>query len=221
MALSFGKRDAQRMLDVLDPEYAEMLAEHKVLKKSGADEARLNELTDLLASAEDFGKAALAAAFEVIQEKAKFTVVGQVKQPDKDGKNHGDKIALDWYATEKQATEDALKLTYSSQTHEEAFGWVLPIWHGTPANWYAGRKKDKQLEAVADESYRNQELQRRLTWLEEHEGEPMPGDWTVWVAAQAETDECFMCDGTGRIANDSIPRRKDRDYPGKEREEIA
>ena len=154
-------------------------------------------------SAEEAAEAAMLAAFEMYEARAKFTVVGQVKQPD--GK--GDKVALGWYATENQATQDALKLTYSTQTHEEHRAWVLKVHHGTPNDYYIDRKKAKKADAAADASYRQREMQRRIQWFEDHPGEQPPLDWTIQVAFDNQTDECEACKGMGRIPKPELPRR--------------
>lgn len=166
MAVNFTKRNVAAMAEALDQEYETL---------------------------DDAAAAALEAAVKIIESRAKFTVVGQVKHPE----NKGDKIALGWYVTEKQALEDALKLTMSNQTHEEAYAWVLGIHHGTPFDWYKGRKRDRLSEELADLRWSERELQRRIEWFEQHPGAEAPKDWGV-VPYQSATQLCDRCYGTGR-----------------------
>lgn len=156
---------------------------------------------------EEAARAALDAAMEIAAKRAKYTVVGQIN-------GNGDKVALGWYPTEKQAREDALRLAYSHITHEEARAWVLPIHHNTPHSWYKVRKEAAKADDLADASYRERELQRRIEWCRNHPDEPLPLDWTVEIASEADTSECEACGGVGRVPRDDIPRREslDRTY---------
>lgn len=207
MALKFGVTDARKLAPQLDPEYDEWKAEVKILKaalkKAKGEEAvevarKIGDLEDLMVGAEDHALTALEGAMEIISAKAKFTVVGQVKSKD----NSGDKVALGMYGTEKQATDDAYRLTYSTQTHEEGYAWVLPIFDGTPANWYSARKGERNALAASEGSFRERELARRVQWVEDHPDQPLPEDWGVFVPFTSETTDCPMCDGLGRVAND-------------------
>lgn len=186
MALKFGKRDVNKMADVLDAEYE---------------------------TVEEAAQAALEAAMSIIEAKAKFTVVSQVSYTDnewvKPSDPRAEKVALGWYSTEKQALDDALKMAYSTQTHEEHRSWVLPLHHGTPNDYYVARKKAKKAQEAGDTSYREKELQRRIKWIEEHPGEKLPEDWTVEVASEADTDECEVCKGMGRVPKAHLTRRAD------------
>lgn len=169
MSLTFTKRQIASLAEVLDKDYS---------------------------SAFEAAEAALAAAHEIIIQRARFTVVGQVKT--KTGDPPGDKIALGWYATEGQATQDALKLTYSVQTHEEHRAWVLPIFNGTPNAYYVERKKRFKMEDLANKSFRERELARRSAWLEANPDEPIPEDWGL-IPFDAELTDCPMCDGSGKL----------------------
>jgi hypothetical protein len=158
---------------------------------------------------EEAAKAALEAALDIIKDRARFTVVAQIDA--KPGEEPGDKIALRWHATEKQAIEDALKTAYSTQTHEEAHAWVLPIFNDSPSAYYSSRKKDRKAAELENSSYRERELQRRVQWVEDHPDEPLPLDWTVFVATQSQTTECETCKGMGRIPDEAIKRRADNE----------
>lgn len=157
MSLSFTKKQVGRMADVLDQDYD---------------------------TVEEAAQAALDCALELIAERGKFTVVGQLRlagpgEHVEPSDPRAEKIALGYYATEKQATEDALKLAYSTQTGEEYRAWVLPVWHGTPASYYTDRKNTRKAKEMADRGYFEEELARRLEWVAEHPGEPTPEEWGV------------------------------------------
>lgn len=151
-------------------------------------------LDDEYETVEEAAAAVLDAAWAIVQERAKFTVVGQIKTPA--GQPAGDKVALGWYATQTQATNDALKLTHSSQTHESALAWVLPVVHGTPNDWYVSRKNAKKAEAATDSSVRERELQRRIAWVAAHPDDPIPPNWGL-VPWDREVTDCTVCEGTG------------------------
>lgn len=186
MALTFTKKHVQRMAEVLDQDYE---------------------------TVEEAAKAALDAAYEIVVERAKFTVVGQIRRTENEEIHPSDeratKYALGWYATEKQALSDALKAALSTQTHEESRAWVLPIHNVTPSAFYQERHKKRKAEAIEDASYREAELARRERWVEENPGKPLPLDWTVEIACEAQTKLCKACDGLGRIPNDDLFTRAD------------
>lgn len=147
---------------------------------------------------EDAALAALEAALDIIKARAKFTVVGQVKTKDASG----DKVALGWYPTLTQATQDALKLTYSTQTHEEHLAWVLPIFNDTPNAYYVSRKKAKSADEIADKSFRERELARRVAWFEDNPGAQPPKEWGVSIPLESDLSECPLCDGMGKVVKD-------------------
>lgn len=213
MAVNFVKKSIAKMAGVLEPEYPDWIERAKALRKQELDPLNpldspeieeLEKLEDMLDDLEDMALAALEAAQEVIAERAKYTVVGQVKEPG----GNGDKVALGWYPTEKQATSDALSLAYSTQTHEEARAWVLPVHHSTPHSWYKARKSAQVAEGETL-NHRQAELKMRQQWLEAHEDEPIPLDWSVEVVTEIDTDECPHCYGLGRIPGDHIKRREE------------
>lgn len=120
MAVKAGKREVARMVAVLD-------AEHETV--------------------EDAARAALDEAFAIYESRAKFNVVGQLYFSMHDGGHlrHSDeravKVSLGMFSTEGDARRAAESLTYSTQTHEQFRSWVLPVHHGTPADFYRDRKK--------------------------------------------------------------------------------
>ena len=152
--IHFTKKQVQVMADVLNDEY-----------------------DDVTEAAE----AALETALDLLSERAKFTVVGQLNRQDgalvPPGDERAEKVALGYYATERQATDDALKMSYSTQTHEEFRAWVLPIHWGTPNDFYIERKKAKKVAEAADGTVRERELQRRLTWVAENPDKPLPPEF--------------------------------------------
>lgn len=180
MALSFGKRDVARIAAVLDPDYKELPPEQQ------------SELLDLASTALD-------EAYDLIQKKGKFTLAGRVKRDGSaDEVEGGDIVALGLYQTEKQALNDALKLAYSTQTHESHSVLVLPVFPGTPSAYYKSRKKNAEEREAASRSYMERELQRRVKWCEEHPGEPTPLEWGV-IPFESGTVECGECLGVGRV----------------------
>jgi hypothetical protein len=212
VGLSFGKRDVAKMAAALEPEYADWLKRHKALvkeaKEAEGDTRELdNEITRLggmLDEVEEIARGALDAAMSIVEGKAKYTVVGQVNAPD----NKGDKVALGWYATAKQAESDGLKLTYSSITHETARAWVLPIHHDTPHSWYGERKAESKADDIGDGSFREHELQRRIEWVKEHPDEPVPEDWGL-IPWGSEVRDCPTCEGAGKVALNDNEERED------------
>jgi hypothetical protein len=184
--LTWTKAHIKRMAEVLDGEYE---------------------------TVEDAAKAAMAEAFEIVQERAKFTVVGQVMRVGNKTLAPSDedatKFALGWYATQKQATDDALRVALSTQTHEEARAWVLPIFNGTPSAFYQARKSERNELTSQEGSYREAEIARRTKWFEDNPGAKIPDDWTVDVAGESQTQTCPTCHGIGRTPKDDVPLRAD------------
>lgn len=105
---------------------------------------------------EDAARAALEEAFAIYEAKAKFTIVGQLYYSPKGGWSSPEeaaatKVALGRYGTETAALRDAESFAISSTTHEQFRAWVLPVFHGTPASYFSGRKSAlKAIEAASD-----------------------------------------------------------------------
>lgn len=150
MAVTFTKANVSKMATILEGDYE---------------------------TVEEAARAALNGAMEIIESRAKFTVVGQVKRHD----NKGDKVALGWYGTETQATSAAMGLAFSTKTNEEHFAWVLPVHHGTPDSYYKDRKANIGLSEMAA---REAESRKRQAWYEAHPGERLPADWGVNLSHQ-------------------------------------
>lgn len=201
MGLNFTKKNVATMAARLEPEYETWIAREKEIKKELKElpgepllTEELENLDKLCGEVEGFAAEALEAAYEIIQDRAKFTVVSQIKDPD----NKGAKVALGWYATEKQAMEDALKLTISTQTNEEALAWVLKLWHGTPFDYYKNRKDILKVTAGTNSSWRYTEVLRREQWFKDNPEIAPPEDWGL-IPWDSETVVCPTCFGTGRI----------------------
>jgi hypothetical protein len=126
VSLTIGKRDVSRAAAVLDQEYD---------------------------SVEDAAKAMLEFAFDLYEEKAKWTVVGQLLRSDgtvDPATAEASKVALGAYGTETQALNAASSLVVSTQTNEMFRCWALPIWQGTPASFHKARKEAKKSDAMGD-----------------------------------------------------------------------
>lgn len=135
---------------------------------------------------EDMDAAAIAAldvALAIVESRAKFTAVGQLRfaeghlTPDEARSNM---VALGWYATELQADTAARQLVYSTATHEEFRTWTLPIFNGTPAAYYTTRKQAREAVKNALKSGPEAELQRRIQWFKDNPDAEAP-DWApIW-----------------------------------------
>lgn len=133
MSLKYGKAEIKTMIEAFDQD-------HETI-----EEAAL---------------AALAAAEEIFEKRANFTVVGQVRgtkermtiPPDDP---EAVKMALGWYSTAGDAEKAAQSLWTSTASGDQLRVWVLPTFHGTPADWHGKRRDDykaKQQKANQDKS---------------------------------------------------------------------
>lgn len=127
MALKHGKAQITKMIEALEGEYE---------------------------TVEQAALAALATAEEIFEDRAKFVVVGQLK--DKNGRSNipptdpeAIKLSLGWYSTEGDATSAAGSLWHSSASGDTFRTWVLPVFHGTPADLHAKQKEKYQKENEA------------------------------------------------------------------------
>lgn len=98
-------------------------------------------------SAEQAAEAVLDAALEILEKRAAFVVVGQLRYSRQEGgwidpeDAKAAKICLGFYSTQGDADKAAYALTYSAATHEEFRAWSLPVEHCTPAEAYQKRKQ--------------------------------------------------------------------------------
>lgn len=120
MPIKTGKTEVEKMLKVLDEKHETM---------------------------RDAAVAVLAAAVQIVEDRAKFVVVGQIKWDQTLEGGYADleqrkasKVCLGFFSTAGDARAAAESLVYSSQTHEEALAWTLPVAHESAASWYAKRK---------------------------------------------------------------------------------
>lgn len=168
MSLKVGKREVDKFMSTLEGEYD---------------------------SPEDAAKAALEAAWSIYEDKAAWTVVGQVHY-DPHGGGWVDpedarvaRIALGRYATEKQA-EDAARSLRVGSNGEEFKAWVLPVHHGTPHSYFTEKKKERQAKNVDDHVWARQKaaVERASAFFEQH-----PGAGSLPEDFYEEADRCGKC----------------------------
>ena len=116
--------------------------------KPGATEYR--QLVDLLSQewedVEDLAKAVMEKSYAVYASKAKFAVIGQTVRADnpafKGTPRRG--FVLDVFRTQKQADDEALKLTSSrANPTEPQATWVVPMFGGTAHAYHSSRKAER------------------------------------------------------------------------------
>lgn len=169
--LTFEKTEARRLAKVLDPGYADLDSEQK-------------------AELEALASAALTEAADIVLERAKFTVVGQLYAGPESrwvarGEADAAKGCLGFFSTAGGAREAAEGLTYNAQTHEEWRSWVLPVFHGSANDFHRERKAAKQA-AAAEALVRHKEEQGRLTeaWMQQRAEEI--GEWFNGLPAEEQ-----------------------------------
>lgn len=130
MSLTIGKRDIKAMTALLDEEWDDV---------------------------EDLAAELLRTAWGIYEARAQYTVVGQLWKDEIGQVQDPDRLnttAVGVYPTEVQATNSARSLTYSAQTHETFRAMVVPIWWGTPATFYAERKRIRDEAEAAERTGR-------------------------------------------------------------------
>lgn len=133
MSLSWTKKHVKAVADVLDQDH------------------------DTL---EDAARAALDAALSIIEERAKFAVVGQVRRTQEHGPIPPDhpeavKVALGFFESDTKALDAGQKLAADNASGDELRWWVVPTYFGTPSGWHGERRKHyAELEAKAYEKNR-------------------------------------------------------------------
>ncbi|WP_432482559.1 hypothetical protein [Kineococcus esterisolvens] len=116
----------------------------------------------------------MTKAWELYEERGQYTVVGQMYySPEHRWLDPADaqaaKVALGRYATEGQARKDAESLVIGGATGEEFRTWVLPVWNGTPATYFAHRLQERKRQAMkANGPAEEAELERRIQWFKDH-----------------------------------------------------
>lgn len=128
--VTFTKKNVARMIETLDEDHADI---------------------------EGAARAALDTAMELVAERAKFAVVGQVYYSNEHGKiepGHEDavKVMLDMYDSDTKANDAARDWSTSTSNGDRLATWVVPIHWGTPSSWHKDRKDAyKLLQSKADE----------------------------------------------------------------------
>lgn len=115
MSLVMNKRETDAILEVLRHEHA-------------SDTIKAIEL--------------MKAFEEIFKERAKFVVVGQ-RVASREGPvapADGERVALGWFSTPGDATKAADSLWSNTATGDRYSTWVLPCWHGTPADFHKEQK---------------------------------------------------------------------------------
>ena len=114
-----------------------------------ADLAQLTTLMDSgdYATSEDLAVALWDKATELIQERAKWTVVGQLRYAKNGGYLTPDdarasKVCLGLFATEANAETAAAALRLSARTGEEWWAWVLSVEHASAGEVHSKRAKE-------------------------------------------------------------------------------
>lgn len=134
--LTFGKTEARKIAKILDPGYGEL------------DKDQQAEVEAIAASVLD-------EAVALVLDRAKFTVVGQLRKAPETrwtgpGEADASKGCLGFYSTAGEAQKAAEGLFYNSQTHEEWAAWVLPVSHATANDFHKARKIAKAEAAAAE-----------------------------------------------------------------------
>ena len=122
---------------------------------------------------EEAAKAAMAEAFAIYAEKARFVIAGQLMYSDgyiDSADAAATKIALGPYGTEKQAQSAAESLVVSMRTHEEMRAWVLPLWSGTPASYFGERAEERKRQELLGKTGLEARLQRRIDFFKANPG---------------------------------------------------
>lgn len=136
MAMKYGKAQMNRVIDVLDQDHE---------------------------TVEDAARAVLAEAERIFEERAKFVVVGQLSGTKERLTIPSDdpeaiKLSLGWYSTEGDARGAAESMWHSAASGDTYRTWVLPVFHGSPAELHK-RAKDKY---AADAAKAKDKMQERV-----------------------------------------------------------
>lgn len=175
MALKYGKNEIKAMIAAIDND------EHE--------------------SAEDAAKAALAAAEEIFEDRAKFVVVGQLRAtkerlsiPPADGE--AIKVSLGWYSTEGDAISAAGSLWSNTATGDNFRCWVLPVFHGTPAAFHDTQKaKYAEAEAKRAEKAKEKFLESIVKHREAMEERARSGKGSCKTCGHMSGDHAMTSEG--------------------------
>lgn len=153
MALKFGKSELSKVVECLE-------ADHETVG--------------------DAAVAMLGVLETILEGRAKFAVVGQlVSAPGRPSVPPGDpeaiKVHLGFFSTEGDARKAAEGLWSPTASGDTFATWVVPVYHGTPAEFHAGRKaayvaaSEKATEKASERlqaeiAKRQAEAQARADW---------------------------------------------------------
>jgi hypothetical protein len=177
MAIKYGKTQVQKMVDAIDQDHA---------------------------SAEDAALAALAAAEEVLEERAKFVVVGQLAGTKERGEippsdPEAIKVALAYFSTEGDALKAAESLWFSTASGDSYRCWVLPMFYGSPAELHAkAKEKYAAIEAKAADKAKAKmlaDIEKRHEAMEER---ARGGRGSCAVCTHQPYDHSSVGNGKGR-----------------------
>lgn len=178
MSLKYGKSEVNAIAAVLDEDHA---------------------------TVEDAARACLRAMEDIFASRASFVVVGQVTGTKERGSIPPDdpeavRMSLGWYSTEGDARAAGDSLWFNTASGDTLHTWVLPVFHGTPAEWHGKRKQqhvaaqEKRKQAVwdrrmvADQKFREAQ-QKRADELRERERKAGGQTWPCY-ANRIKANEC-------------------------------
>lgn len=100
----------------------------------------------------DAAEAAILASEAIFEDRAKFVVVGQLASTKERSAIPPDdpeaiRLSLGWYSTEGDARAASETLWHNAATGDTFRTWVLPVFHGTPAELHKKRKDAYQAQA--------------------------------------------------------------------------
>jgi hypothetical protein len=153
VALKHGKAQITKMIEALEGEYE---------------------------TVEEAALAALATAEEIFEQRAQFVVVGQLRSslertdiPSTDP--DAIKVSLGWYSTEGDALSAANSLWHSNASGDTFRTWVLPVFHGTPADLHAKQKEKYRKANEARKAKAREKLQADIRRRQEEMAERARG----------------------------------------------
>lgn len=124
MSLKLGKRELGRVIEALEGDYD---------------------------TVEAAAKAVASTVEELLEKRAKFTVVGQLAI-DENGNTvdpaspEAIKVSLGWYSTEGDARSAAESLVHNSASKQTFRVWVIDVFHGTAAALHGKQKAALELK---------------------------------------------------------------------------
>lgn len=116
---------------------------------------------------EDAAKAALETATQLVEDRAKWAVVGQVVSTREHGTIPPDheqavKVVLGMYDTDTKANDAAAQLTSSTASGDSLRVWVLPVFHGSANQWHTQRREQYAAMETAADVKREQKLKASI-----------------------------------------------------------